>query len=76
MAAVLGSDPRRTPIPRGKDKGFGNICSTAVENDHVVPVAINRAITLNFVIDSGAADVSIPLDVFSQISSNGDTARQ
>jgi clan AA aspartic protease (TIGR02281 family) len=28
-----------------------------------VPVAINGAITLNFVIDSGAADVSVPADV-------------
>ena len=26
----------------------------------VVPVVINDAITLNFVVDSGAADVSIP----------------
>jgi uncharacterized protein len=30
---------------------------------YVVPVLINNAITLNFVIDSGADDVSIPADV-------------
>jgi hypothetical protein len=30
----------------------------------VVPVLINDAITLTFIIDSGAADVSIPADVF------------
>ena len=30
---------------------------------YVVPVLINNAITLNFVVDSGAADVSIPADV-------------
>jgi predicted aspartyl protease len=30
---------------------------------YVVPVLINKAITLNFVIDSGASDVSIPADV-------------
>lgn len=29
----------------------------------VVPVLINKAITLNFVLDSGASDVSIPSDV-------------
>jgi hypothetical protein len=29
----------------------------------VVPVTINNALTLNFVVDSGAADVSIPADV-------------
>ena len=30
---------------------------------YVVPVLINDAITLEFVVDSGAADVSIPADV-------------
>jgi len=30
---------------------------------YLVPVLINNAITLNFVIDSGADDVSIPADV-------------
>jgi clan AA aspartic protease (TIGR02281 family) len=33
----------------------------------VVPVQINGAITLNFVIDSGAADVTLPADVFSTL---------
>jgi hypothetical protein len=28
-----------------------------------VPVKINNALTLNFTVDSGAADVSIPADV-------------
>ncbi len=28
-----------------------------------VPVTINGAITLKFIVDSGAADVSIPVDV-------------
>jgi hypothetical protein len=30
---------------------------------YVVPVLINDAVTLKFVIDSGAGDVSIPADV-------------
>jgi predicted aspartyl protease len=30
---------------------------------YVVPVLVNNAITLNFVVDSGAADVSIPVGV-------------
>lgn len=34
---------------------------------YVVPVLINNAITLDFVIDSGAADVSIPADVVSTL---------
>ena len=30
-----------------------------------IPVQINGAITLNFIVDSGASDVQIPFDVFS-----------
>jgi uncharacterized protein YecT (DUF1311 family) len=32
-----------------------------------IPVQINKAITLNFIIDSGASDVQIPVDVFSTL---------
>jgi clan AA aspartic protease (TIGR02281 family) len=34
---------------------------------YVVPVVINNKITLDFTLDSGAADVSIPADVFSTL---------
>jgi predicted aspartyl protease len=34
---------------------------------YVVPVLINDAITLDFIVDSGAADVSIPADVVSTL---------
>ena len=37
----------------------------------VVPVQINGAITLDFTVDSGAADVSIPADVFSTLTRTG-----
>ena len=37
----------------------------------LVPVQINGAITLNFTIDSGAADVSVPADVFSTLRRTG-----
>jgi predicted aspartyl protease len=37
----------------------------------VVPVQINKAITLNFIVDSGAADVSIPSDVVSTLIRTG-----
>jgi predicted aspartyl protease len=37
----------------------------------VVPVLINKAITLKFVIDSGATDVSIPADVVSTLIRTG-----
>jgi predicted aspartyl protease len=36
-----------------------------------VPVEINGAITLEFGVDSGAADVCIPLDVFSTLKRTG-----
>jgi predicted aspartyl protease len=38
---------------------------------YVVPVLINNAITLNFVVDSGAADMSVPADVFSTLARTG-----
>ncbi len=41
----------------------------------VVPVVVNNQITLNFTIDSGAADVSIPEDVFSTLTRTGTIAR-
>jgi clan AA aspartic protease (TIGR02281 family) len=37
----------------------------------VVPVQINGTITLDFAIDSGAADVSVPADVFSTLVRTG-----
>jgi predicted aspartyl protease len=37
----------------------------------IVPVLINKAITLNFVIDSGASDVSIPADVVMTLIRTG-----
>jgi clan AA aspartic protease (TIGR02281 family) len=37
----------------------------------VVPVEINGAITLDFAVDSGASDVSVPADVFSTLVRTG-----
>jgi len=37
----------------------------------ILPVQVNNAITLSFMIDSGASDVVIPLDVFSTLSRAG-----
>jgi clan AA aspartic protease (TIGR02281 family) len=33
----------------------------------IAPVVINNAVKLNFIVDSGASDVSIPADVFSNL---------
>jgi len=42
----------------------------------ILPVQVNNAITLNFMIDSGASDVVIPLDVFSTLSRAGTITSQ
>jgi len=54
-----GPQPR-AEVPLKKDRGT-----------FVVPVQINGAITLNFTIDSGAADVTVPSDVFSTLRRTG-----
>lgn len=41
-----------------------------------VPVVVNDKITLNFTIDSGATDVSIPATVFSTLTRNGTVSPQ
>ena len=41
-----------------------------------IPVLVNNAITLNFVLDSGAADVSIPEDVFRTLIRAGTITRE
>jgi hypothetical protein len=50
--------------------GMAQADSIPLTSEHgifVVPVSINGKITLNFTIDSGAADVSVPADVFSTL---------
>ena len=42
----------------------------------MVPVVINDKITLNFTIDSGASDVSIPADVFSTLTRTGTISKK
>ena len=58
------------PNPRGEQLGepFSALVTTSVPmriegGTYVVPVLINDAITLDFIVDSGAADVSNPADV-------------
>jgi uncharacterized protein len=56
------------------DKTYVSTTSVPMQKDggvYVVPVLINGAITLDFVVDSGAADVSIPADVVSTLMRTG-----
>lgn len=41
----------------------------------VAPVVVNNSMKLNFLVDSGASDVSIPSDVFSSLLRNGAIAQ-
>jgi clan AA aspartic protease (TIGR02281 family) len=41
----------------------------------VAPVVVNNSMKLNFLVDSGASDVSIPSDVFSQLLRSGAIAQ-
>ena len=70
------TDKPRAPETRS-DKPQSKIASagsTPLQNQggtFVVPVIINNAITLNFVVDSGAADVAIPADVVRTLMRTG-----
>lgn len=60
QAPNQNNPPSRTEVSLKKEGGT-----------FVVPVQINGAITLNFTIDSGAADVTVPADVFSTLTRTG-----
>ena len=57
--------------PSAASSAWIEVPLTKVGGTFVVPVQINDAITLSFTIDSGAADVSVPLDVFSTLRRTG-----
>jgi len=66
------------PRASGRKSGPKNSSAVRLKKEggtYVVPVLINNAITLSFVIDSGASDVSIPADVVLTLIRTG-TLRQ
>jgi predicted aspartyl protease len=60
--AARGSLPLTVPV---------NVTLITDGGGYKVPVQINGDLTLNFIIDSGAADVLIPADIFSALMRNG-----
>jgi clan AA aspartic protease (TIGR02281 family) len=69
-SAEVSSNPARTDGPSNPTHVEASSNTTRIEiplkplgGTFVVPVFINGAITLNFVVDSGAADVAVPADV-------------
>jgi clan AA aspartic protease (TIGR02281 family) len=59
-AADQNLSPRRIEVSLRKQGGI-----------FVVPIQINGSFTLDFMVDSGAADVSVPADVFSTLVRTG-----
>jgi clan AA aspartic protease (TIGR02281 family) len=67
-ANASSSDTRPAPEPSESEKDYAVGASHSINmkregGTYVVPVLINDAIKLDFVVDSGASDVSIPADV-------------
>jgi predicted aspartyl protease len=66
--------PATPPAPDIGNPVTGQSISVPLKKEggtYVVPVLINNAITLNFVVDSGASDVSIPADVVMTLFRTG-----
>ena len=62
-----GRSQAEQPLTAHADSTTESIPLKSEGGTYVVPVLINEKITLDFTLDSGAADVSIPLDVFSTL---------
>ena len=63
------SNPAHTEAPPNTTRT--EVPLKSVGGTFVVPVFINGAITLNFVVDSGAADVAVPADVVGTLIRTG-----
>lgn len=66
VASNSATMPRTTPI-EVTASDIDEVALVQAGGLFEIPVQINRAITLNFIIDSGASDVQIPFDVFSTL---------
>jgi predicted aspartyl protease len=67
------SNYKQCDKPEGNQTGL-SAASVPMQREkgvYVVPVLINDTITLNFVVDSGASDVSIPADVVMTLMRTG-----
>ena len=64
-----------TPVETPSNTTRTEVPLKSVGGTFVVPVFINGAITLNFVVDSGAADVSVPADVVGTLTRAGTIAK-
>jgi hypothetical protein len=73
-ACSVGATIKKMRKPAGQDLGGGPRTVVPLVPDggtFTVPVTINGRLTLNFVVDSGAADVSVPADVVMTLVRTG-----
>ena len=64
--SIPAAQPSSTPM-RANATDVDEVALVQAGSLLEIPTRINGAITLNFIIDSGASDVQIPLDVFSTL---------
>ena len=70
--ATLAPQPSAAPATAGANTaGLDTIKLEQGNGTFLVPVQLNGSITLNFVLDSGAADVAIPADVVQLLTRAG-----
>lgn len=70
----------KTELGLGAEDGTGSLPETRIplvrrSGGLIAPVVINNAMKLDFIVDSGASDVSIPADVFSSLVSANTVSR-
>jgi Aspartyl protease len=66
-----GETSAATPKEEPSETADNLVALESQGGTYVVPVLINNAITLNFVVDSGASDVTIPADVVMTLVRTG-----
>jgi clan AA aspartic protease (TIGR02281 family) len=74
LLSIMPTRGNAVPSPQPSNQipsSRANVPLTKYGGTFVVPVEINGAITLDFTLDSGATDVSIPADVFSTLRRSG-----
>ena len=63
--------PPKAKLKKTPEASEVSVAMEAEAGTFVVPVQINGALTLNFTVDSGAADVSVPADVVLTLTRTG-----
>ena len=68
---VVTTTPPLAPVPNKKSSSLVEVPLKEDSGIFVVPVEINGAITLDFAVDSGAGNVTIPADVYYTLVRTG-----